>query len=150
MVRFAVAAAFLLIGAHAQAAGVGDVFGALMGRSAAMGNEASLDEALAKVAAQMNRKMPITVDKETRLDSISAEPGARLIYHYTLTGMRSTDINPVEFNKAVRPRLKSRLCSDPEMQNFLKNGVTVSYLYRGSDGGAVGRTEFAPSTCANA
>lgn len=147
MNRFAIASALLVFSVGAQAAGVGDVFGALMGRSDHTGNGGSLDETLTRVTAQMNSKTPMAVDKETRLDRVTAESGARLAYHYTLVNKRNGDVNPSEFVKAIKPQLKSKLCASKEMQNFLRNGVSVSYLYRTSDGQAVGGAEFTPSDC---
>lgn len=130
-----------------HAAGMADFLGNLMGRSGTTGRGITVDETLVKMSAQMNKKMPQTVDKETRLDRVSAEPGHHFIYHYTLTGLRSADINTGEFPKAIKPQLKARLCESTEMQNFLKNGVTISYLYRSSDGHPVGGVKFAPNEC---
>jgi len=131
----------------AHAAGFGDFLGNLMGRSGSGGQGITVDETLVRMSAQMNKKMPMTIDKETRLDRVSAEPGHHFIYHYTLTGLRSADINTGEFPKAIKPQLKTRLCESTEMQNFLKNGVTISYLYRSSDGHPIGGIKFAPNEC---
>lgn len=131
----------------AHAISFGDLLGNLMGRSGSQGRGISVDETLVKMSAQMNKKLPATVDKETRLDRVSAEPGHHFIYHYTLTGLRSADINTGEFPKAIKPQLKSRLCESSEMQNFLKNGVTISYVYRSSDGHPIGGVKFAPNEC---
>ncbi len=130
-----------------HAAGLADFLGNLMGRTGSQGRAITVDETLLKMSTQMNKKMPMTVDKETRLDRVSAEPGNHFIYHYTLTGMRSADINTGEFPKAIKPQLKTRLCESTEMQNFLKNGVTISYLYKSSDGYPVGGVKFAPNEC---
>jgi hypothetical protein len=131
----------------AHAVGIGDFLGNLMGRSGTQGRGITIDETLVKMSAQMNKKMPKTVDKETRLDRVSAEPGHHFIYHYTLTSLRSADINTGEFPKAIKPQLRTRLCESPEMQNFLKNGVTISYLYRSSDGHPIGGVKFPPNEC---
>lgn len=138
---------FLFISFTAQAAGIGNIFGALMGRSGSPGQETTVDEALVKVSSQINKKMPILVDNETRLDRVSAEPGPQFIYHYTLLSVSSKDVNSEEFYKLAKPQLKSRLCGNTEMQSFLKSGVSISYMYRGSDGRAIGGVKFAPSEC---
>jgi hypothetical protein len=130
-----------------QAASMADFLGNLMGRSGAQGREITVDDTLLKMSSHMNKKMPMVIDKETRLDRVSAEPGRHFIYHYTLTSMRSADINTGEFPKAIKPQLRARLCESGEMQNFLKNGVTVSYIYRSSDGHPIGGVKFAPNEC---
>jgi hypothetical protein len=139
--------AFAGMAQTAYAVSMGDFFGNLMGRSGSQGRGITVDETLVKMSTQMNKKMPMVIDKETRLDRVSAEPGHHFIYHYTLTGMRSADINTGEFPKAIKPQLKTRLCDSAEMRNFLKNGVTISYLYRSSDGHPVGGIKFAPDEC---
>ena len=138
---------FLSLTFQVQAVGLGNIFGALMGKSGSQGHEKSVDDALIKVSALMNKKMPVIIDKDTRLDKVSAEPGQHLKYHYTLVGVRNGDVNIVEFSKAIKPQLKSRLCENIEMQKFLKSGVSISYLYRGNDGRAIGGAEFSPSDC---
>jgi hypothetical protein len=142
---------FLLVvstfGTASHAAGMGNIFGALLGKSGALESETGVDNVLVKVTSQMNKKLPMAVDKDTRLDSVSAVPGRQFIYHYTLVSVSSTDVSADNFDKLVKPQLKSRLCSSAEMQNFLKNGVTISYLYKGKDGQPIGSAKFAPSEC---
>lgn len=131
----------------AQAAGIGNFFGALMGKSGAIESESALDDVLVKVSQQMNKKMPIPVDNDTRLDSVSTVPGKHLIYHYTLVNVNASDVSADTFHAVIEPQLKSRLCANTDMQNFLKHGVTVSYLYKDKNGQPVGGAKFAPSEC---
>ncbi|MDB5763196.1 MAG: hypothetical protein JWQ21_2191 [Herminiimonas sp.] len=147
MIKFIIAIMFCSVSLSVQALEIGNIFGALAGRSGSMGHDRSIDEALVKVSTQMNRKMPMIIDQDTRLDRVSAEPGHHFTYHYTLLSMRSKDVNTADFQKMIRPQLKRKLCESIEMQNFLKSGVTVSYLYKDSDGHAIGGVEFAPSEC---
>ncbi len=147
MIKLIFAIAFFSINFSVQAASIGNIFGALMGRSSSPELETTVDEALVSVSSQINKNMPVLVDKETRLDRVSAEPGQQFIYHYTLLSISKKDISSDEFYKLIKPQLKSRLCGSTEMQKFLKSGVTVSYLYRGSDGHALGGVTFVPSDC---
>jgi hypothetical protein len=147
MIKFTVALVCVFVGMDVQAAGMGDFFGRLMTHSGSQGRGITIDETLIKMSAQMNKKTPMTIDKDTRLDRVSAEPGHHFTYHYTLTAFRAKDINTADFPKLIKPQLKTRLCEATEMQNFLKNGVTVSYLYRSSDGQSIGGATFAPNEC---
>lgn len=146
MIKLVFTIALIFFSLHVHAAGIGNIFGALVSKSE-LGQEPNVDQALIKVTARMNKKMPMAVDKDTRLDKVTAEPGQQLVYHYTLISVSSSDINAAEFQRLARPQLKTRLCSSTEMQNFLKSGVTVSYLYRGNDGRGIGGVKFAPSEC---
>lgn len=131
----------------AQAASVGNFFGALAGRTGEAGQERSIDEALRKVSAQMNRKVPMNVDKATRLDKVSSEPGHQLIYHYTLLETSSNDIKSAEFTSQINPSLTQRVCGSSEMQVFLQNGVTLTFLYRGNDGKPLGGAKIGTPDC---
>jgi hypothetical protein len=147
VLRVLIVTILLSMNLSAHAASVADLFGALMGKSSRHGHGASVDETLENLSAQMNRKMPVMVDRETRLDRVTAEPGQQLKYHYTLVAVRGSDVNTADFHKLLAPRLKSQLCGS-EMENFLKQGVTVSYFYRSQDGRALGGAQFGPGACA--
>lgn len=131
----------------AQAAGIGEVFGALMGKHGTVESASGVDDVLVKLSAKMNANLPAPVDSDTRLDQVTAAPGQHLIYHYTLVNFTSDDIATDDFDKMIKPRLKTRLCESAEMRNFLKNGVTISYLYKGKDGKPIGGAKFEPREC---
>lgn len=139
--------AFISFSLIAQAAGIGNMFGVLMGKSGSLESDNAVDNVLVKVSAQMNKKLPIAVDNDTRLDRVSAVPGQHFIYHYTLVGLNASEVSVDRFQNSVKPELKNRLCDSSEMQNFLKNGVTISYLYKGKDGQPIGGAKFVPSDC---
>jgi hypothetical protein len=143
-----VSLAAVVVPAHAAGPGFGNVFGAMAARTGGMGGERGIDEALVKVSNQMNRKMPMEIDASTRLDKVSSEPGHKLVYHYTLLKASSADIKTVQFATLIKPSLTTRVCGSPEMQGFLKNGVTITYLYRGSDGKPMGGTDVKQLDCA--
>jgi hypothetical protein len=148
MIRLAVVFLLLTCMLPAQAIGLGNVFGALMGRSGDIGHgDADIDEALLKISAHMNRKTPMSVDARTRLDRVSAEPGKHLTYHYTLLDVRSDQVTPNDFRDKVTGPMKSRLCSAAGMKGFLRNGVSISYVYQGSDGKPIGGVSFPPDSC---
>jgi len=131
----------------AQAGPFANMMGALAGGANDEGPGRSLDQTLENVSAHMNRIAPVVLDKDTRLDSVSAGPGHRLSYHYTLTSVQSKDIKRAEFQKLIRAPLQAKLCESPEMRGFLKHGVTISYVYRSADGRDLGGARFTPSDC---
>jgi hypothetical protein len=145
--RLLISLVLLSFGTVSHASGMGNIFGSLMGRSGALESETGIDNVLVKAASQINKKLPMDLDENTRLDSVSAVPGRQFIYHYTLVTLNSTDVSADTFDSVVKPQLKNRLCESADMQNFLKNGVTISYLYKGKDGHPIGGARFAPSEC---
>lgn len=131
----------------AHAGPFSNMMGGLTGGWNDNGPSRNLDQTLANVSAHLNRDVPVTLDADTRLDRVSAEPGHRLSYHYTLTTIQSKDIKRADFLKLIRPPLQARLCESSEMRGFLKHGVTISYDYRSSDGRRLGTARFTASDC---
>lgn len=147
--KFRILAIFLACATSslAHAGPFGNIMGGLTGGWNDNGQGRNLDQTLANVSAHLNRDVPITLDADTRLDRVTAEPGHRLSYHYTLTSVQSKDIQRADFLKLIRPPLQARLCESNEMRSFLKHGVTISYNYRSSDGGRLGTARFTASDC---
>ncbi len=110
-------------------------------------NEVTVDQALQKVAIKMNQQLPAQVDKETRLDKLTAEAGKQLSYHYTLTALTSSEVSSTRFKSVMAPLLKKRLCASDEMKGFLRNGVNIVYVYRAIDVQPVASFKYSPSDC---
>jgi len=149
------ATAAMLIAVTANAVGVGDMFGAFAGRfdsygSGREGQAKQLDDVLLKVSEYMNKRMPEAIDTETRLDRVSAEPGAHFSYHYTLLASNSSEIDKTSFAATIRSQLKSKLCDSAQIRSFFNHGVTVGYLYQGKDGLPIAGADFAPNSCDDA
>lgn len=130
----------------AGAASIGDMLGAIAGRGE-YGRDRNLDEALQRLAGQMNRKTPMQVSEGYRLDRVTAESGSELVYHYTMLNQRGGEVTAARFNTEMAPLIRSRLCQDAQMAPLLKSGARVGYAYRGSDGVNVGKLSFRQSDC---
>lgn|GEM_PF-1528227 len=146
------AAVATLFATSAYAAGFGDLLGSFAGRyeTYGAGREAQakqLDDVLLKVSEYMNKRMPEQIDSETRLDRVSAEPGAHFSYHYTLLDSASTTVDKTAFSSNIKEKVKPSVCSSAQIRNFFNHGVTVGYLYQGKDGLPVGGADFAPTFC---
>ncbi|MBC7512831.1 MAG: hypothetical protein H7234_00150 [Herminiimonas sp.] len=138
-------AASIFVAVNAHAVGLGNLFGSILGQSG--GQHMGVDETLVKMSDKMNRSMPQTVDTDTRLDKISAEPGNQIAYHYTMLKVQSKDINTASFYKTFRPTLQKRVCAAEELKLFFRNRVTVAYAYQGADGADIGKLAFSPKDC---
>lgn len=155
MVKSGLVVAMVCLAGAAQAAnlggaGLGNMLGALAGRSGAGPHGESLDATLADISADFNRRTPLQVGAGTVLEQVSTEPGLKLTYHYTLRDVRQGNLAPGEFERRAAPALREQVCSHPRMQALLRSGVTVSYAYSGSDGAAIGKASFEPGDCGEA
>lgn len=132
--------------------GIGEVFGALIGAVAGktIGNSVggmSVEKALVKVCDQMNKKLPVAADKETRWDSTTPGPGRRFTYNYTFVNAAARDVDVNYFLQAQTQQLTRSVCTSKEMEVFFKNAVTISYSYRSRDGIPIGTIELTPRDC---
>ncbi|MGV3653275.1 MAG: hypothetical protein ACO1N5_03570 [Noviherbaspirillum sp.] len=152
MVRSSLMVAMVCLTGAAQAAslgnaGWGNMLGALAGRSGGGPRGETVDATLADISADFNRRTPLRVGDGTVLERVSAEPGRKLTYHYTLLRVRQDDLAPGEFQHRAAPALRQQVCASPGMQALLRSGITVSYAYSGSDGAALGLASFDPDDC---
>lgn len=140
-------AGLLQLAFSVHAVPVGNIFGTLWSQSGVKPTDENIDQALVKVSSRMNESMPMDVDSETRLEKVTAAPGKHLLYHYYLPNKKSSEVDQAVFNQRFHPELKNRLCKSQEMQKYLRNGVAITYLYRGNDGQTIGAAKFLPSDC---
>lgn len=122
-------------------------FGKMVGRGVAdAAFEPNRGELLSKAADQINAKLPMMVDSETRLDSTRPGENDSFDYIYTLVNYSSTalEVNTVS---NLAPQIISHSCSIPQMRKFLSLGITAVYIYRGNDGVEVGRIKVHERDC---
>jgi hypothetical protein len=114
----------LNVNAQAGRGGIGAIFAALIGGAVgnAVGKSAGprmiVEEALAKVVDQINKQLPMTVDRDTRWDSTVAGPGRRFAFHYTIITARSTEVDATRFFQAMSSHLRNSVCTNPDMRVF--------------------------------
>jgi len=145
---------FLMITTSAYAKGIigsliGGTIGEVIGKSATK-SQAIDASFLVKLANQTNEQLPMTGDKYTRIDNITPGPGLRWTINNTIVTAESKNIDDstrVEFLQTIQPQIKTKACSTPDMRFFFKNGVTVCYSYRTSDGGFIAEFDITPQDC---
>lgn len=149
MVKTFVACALCIAAASAGAFNmpVQDFFVRMVERSGMPANDVTVEQALQRVAVKMNQYLPSQVDKETRLEKMTADTGRQLTYHYTLTELKSGTVNRAEFRHTMEPLLKRRLCANNEMRGFLRNGVRIAYVYRATDLQPVESFKYSATDC---
>ena len=133
------------LSSNAEAAGVGGWFSSMLGQSG--GENMNVDETLRKMSEKMNRKMPQAIDKDTRLDKVSADSGHQFSYHYTMLNVPGKDVSATSFYKTFKPALQKRVCAAEDLKMFFRNRITVAYAYQGMDGKDIGKLAFSPKDC---
>jgi hypothetical protein len=104
-------------------------------------------EFLAKIAAEINRSVPIMIDQETELMPAVGAPGM-LIYNYRLVSYSVTQVDHNKFAAGAKERVKQGACGRPETRDsLLKKGVTLRYSYFDRDKQHIATVDVAPSDC---
>jgi len=97
------------------------------------------------ISNETNKSLPMTIDRDTRLDSTIAMPGNKFIYRYTLVNYRLEGIVPVQFKKAFTSRSENGYKTSADLEWFRKNNVILIYNYRDMDGKEVMQISIDPS-----
>ena len=76
------------------------------------------------------------INKSTRLDKMQLSHKNHLIYHFTLVSVDTT--SPPDLIETLKskfiPSIHPHILQDKEVSPYLSQGLTVTYLYRNSDG----------------
>jgi hypothetical protein len=90
-------------------------------------------ESLGRVAAELNRSVPVMIDKETELLT-TAGAEAMLIYNYRLVQYSLSQLDPNQFATRIKPGVTRNACSRAETrEEFLNKGITLRYAYFDKD-----------------
>lgn len=152
--KYLISAVFTVLHSVAFAkGGIGDIFAGLIAKGLAntvgtsLADPKTVEGALRKMAEEVNATTPTRVDANTRLDNITAGPGARFTYNYTLISNASTEIDRTALMSHLTTKVKPGVCTSSDLKIFLDNKVTIGYSYRGRDGLFVGKLDIKPGDC---
>jgi len=105
------------------------------------------EEYLSRIAAELNRGVPLMIDKETELMPTSGHEGM-LIYNYRLVSYSVKDLDYEKFAAGARDRVVQGACGQPETRDdFLKKGVTLRYSYFDKDKQHIATIDVLPRDC---
>lgn len=104
-------------------------------------------ESLARIAAGLNRSVPVMIDQETELMPAVGAPGM-LIYNYRLVNVSVAQLDHNKFATGAKEQLKQGVCNRPETRDdFLRKGVTLRYSYFDKDKQHIATIDVTPSDC---
>ena len=104
-------------------------------------------EYLSRIAAEINRSVPVMIDQETELMPVAGAPGM-LIYNYRLVSYSVTKLDHQKFAAGAKQRVPQGACGRPETRDeFLKKGVTLRYSYFDKDKQHIATVDVTPADC---
>ena len=103
---------------------------------------------LSRIAAELNRSVPVMIDQETELMPVQGAEGV-LIYNYRLVHYSLAQIDRDKFAAGAKQRVRQSACSTAETRDdFLKKGVTLRYSYYDKDKQHIATIDVTPADCA--
>lgn len=92
------------------------------------------DKELVDMANEFNKSCPIMIDEATRLDNTVALPNKVFQYNYTLVGVDKSSADIPEMKNYLKPLITDNVKSNPDMQKFRDDKVTLKYSYKDRTG----------------
>lgn len=105
----------------------------------------TLLDALRKLTQDTNKKLPILLNKSTRLDLVLSGASDMTLYHTILDSelWKKGDLDQ------LGSQLPNRVCSDSGFSELLGQGATITYVYRSKDGRQLFSRTIHSSDCGN-
>ena len=104
----------------------------------------STEEKLVQTSKDLNARLPLNVDSDTRWDTTVPGPGKCLTYYYTFVNVSKNEINPGEVSAKMKSKLLLNYRTSPGMKLFRENGVTVRFIFKDKVGETVTSVEASP------
>lgn len=102
---------------------------------------------LNRLAVQINRAVPVMIDKETELLSAAGTEGM-LTYNYRLVSYSVSQLDAAKFATGAKERVTQGSCNRPETrEDLLKQGVTLRYAYFDKDKQHIATIDVLPADC---
>ncbi len=117
--QIAIAILSTVIGTMIGSVGVGEVFS----------RPPNVDTLLRETSNELNKKLPMMLDKETRLDTTIPAPNKTFIYKYTLINILAKDYNGNLVKSKIRPIALRNYKTNPSMKPFRDLSVNLKYQY---------------------
>jgi len=104
-------------------------------------------ESLNRVAAEINRAVPVMIDKETELLAAAGTEGV-LTYNYRLVSYSVSQLDAAKFAAGAKERVAQGACNRAETRDdLLKQGVTLRYSYFDKDKQHIATIDVLPADC---
>ncbi|HYA27917.1 MAG TPA: hypothetical protein VEI95_03810 [Acidobacteriota bacterium] len=102
---------------------------------------------LSRIAAEINRSVPVMIDRETELMVVEAYEGM-LIYKYRLAPYSVSQLDHEKFAADAKKRVVQLACNQAETRDeYLKKGVTLRYSYFDKNKQHIATVDVTPADC---
>ena len=86
-----------------------------------------------EISSEVNKLLPMTIDKDTQAFATSIVNGDTLQYHYKLVNLRKEEVDSSFLNAEATKNHTNYVCSSPDMKFLIDNNISVNYAYYGKN-----------------
>ena len=100
-------------------------------------NNNGVYEMVVKTSEEMNKRCPMVIDADTRLDNTTAlDNPVKLVYNYTIVTATKKEIGDrlTTIKETMKPQIQNTVDTNPDMQPFRDNHVLLMYSYKDKNG----------------
>lgn len=106
----------------------------------------SKEEVLIRFSKETNKKLPVMVDKQTRLDS-TLYKNKLVNYKYTLVNLTLNQLNVDKIVETIKPKLVKNYCTNKEIRFLLESNIEAAYIYNDKNGAFVTKISVNNKNC---
>lgn len=92
--------------------------------------------------ARWNEGATTMVDDATRFDGVALRGDDSVVHRFTLVEYNADEVSQSDLREFVEPLLISGSCSDAELSDLREQDYTLTWEYRGRDGGYIGKIDL--------
>lgn len=100
--------------------------------SGGIGN--AVNDNLFAVAKEINKKCPMPVDENTRMDSATVYNEFMITYHYTMHNVNSKDVDLKKFKSSMETAMNAKYKTNNELVVYRDNKIAIAYDYKDRGG----------------
>jgi hypothetical protein len=108
--------------------------------------ERALSVMLSDAVVQVTTSLPMTLDEDTRLDSVSTVRNF-MVYNNTMVNYDAAQLDASNFASALEDIILVPLCANPQLKGFIDQKVVMVYRYFGKDGKFITEISKDMSSC---
>lgn len=79
---------------------------------------------------KFNKKCPMMIDSETRIDAIEIKKPNTIIYKYTLVNLNVANVDTILFKETLRPGIINTLKINPDLKGLRDLKANFEYYYK--------------------
>lgn len=106
------------------------------------------ERAIDKAISASNEGLPVMIDEDTRLDSVSIDQKTKnYSLNMSLVNLAQSEIDVAFLQEAFETSIKPSICSDTTFKVFFDEGYKITYSYKDKAGLLVAKDTVNPKDC---